>query len=77
MFSWESRWRWRRIGAWLAVKGGFRSLPMHESAAAGAYGRGGGVLADRFRHHLRLQDYEFDRQQRLHSLVVRGDQKTH
>jgi 4-hydroxybenzoate polyprenyltransferase len=60
------------VGAWLAVKGGFVLWPREESALLPV------LLAVAVVFWLigfdiiyALQDYEFDRQQKLHSLVVR------
>jgi 4-hydroxybenzoate polyprenyltransferase len=52
------------LGAWLAVRGSLSLLPVVLALAVVAWLVGFDII-------YALQDYEFDRQQRLHSLVVR------
>ena len=52
------------LGAWLAVRGSLDLLPVILALAVVAWLVGFDII-------YALQDYEFDRQQRLHSLVVR------
>src|SRR5258706_5963801 len=60
------------IGAWLAVKGGLVWWPREESALLPILlAMSVGVWLIGFDIIYALQDYEFDRQQGLHSLVVR------
>lgn len=64
------------LGAWLAVRGGFVLLPREESAVLPILLAVAVVLwLVGFDIIYALQDYEFDRQQGLHSLVVRWGPK--
>ena len=60
------------IGAWLAVKGGFAFSPVKDSAVLPLLLAAAVVFwLIGFDIIYALQDYDFDRQQGLHSLVVR------
>jgi 4-hydroxybenzoate polyprenyltransferase len=60
------------LGSWLAVKGGLDLWPIRESAVLPLLLAGAVVFwLIGFDVIYALQDYDFDRQHRLHSLVVR------